>query len=125
MTVANVISPVTATNPTVEIRETLTEIIVTAQVPQIDPENLEIKVGSGSILLWGEQMERVHIEGYCDFSYPALQFHKIISLPHPIQTESIKVDFKATTLTMILAKADAIDERELSMVSGLAHPELV
>jgi HSP20 family molecular chaperone IbpA len=126
MTLAVAISPASITDRSVvDIHETVAEIAISARIPQIDPENLDIKVSKHSILLWGEQMERVKIEGYCDFSYPALQFHKIVPLAHAVVPESIQVDIQQTNLRITLAKDLTIDESEFSLASGVSRPEML
>lgn len=92
----------------IAIEETETEVIVTAQIPQIAAENVEIRVGLQALLLWGEQMERVKIDGYCDFSYPAVQFRKLIALPHPVQPEAATIEFQTDALILTLLKSVAI-----------------
>lgn len=88
----------------IAIEETETKLIVTAQLPKIAAENLEIRIAPQALLLWGEQMERVTIDGYCDFSYPAVQFRKLIALPHPIQPEAATIEFQANALILTLLK---------------------
>jgi HSP20 family molecular chaperone IbpA len=88
----------------VEIQETETQLIVTAPIPPIAAENLGIRIASKALLLWGEQMERVTIEGYCDFSYPAVEFRKLIALPRAVQPEPASVEFQANALVLTLLK---------------------
>ncbi|WAL61812.1 Hsp20/alpha crystallin family protein [Thermocoleostomius sinensis] len=88
----------------VEIQETETTLVVTAQIPAIAAENLGIRVAPNALLLWGEQMERVTIEGYCDFSYPAIEFRKLISLPHAVQPETASIRLQANALVLTFLK---------------------
>lgn len=92
---------------TIDVEETATKLTVITPIPKIAAENLEIRIAPQSLLLWGEQMERVKIDGYCDFSYPAIQFHKLINLPHAVRPETVTVEFQANTLILTLLKSFA------------------
>lgn len=99
--------PTATLQSNVAIGVTTTELIVTTPIPKIAAENLEIRTSSWSVMIWGEQMERVKIDGYCDFSYPAVQFHKLINLPYPVRPETITIEFQANALILRFLKSCA------------------
>jgi HSP20 family molecular chaperone IbpA len=106
MTVSSLTNATTTNNGSqTQIEETGTTLIVRVKIPSVTLENLDIKVGDFSLLLSGEKMERVIIEGYCNFSYPAVQFHKLITLSHPVRRNNFTVNLQGNVLTLTLLKA--------------------
>jgi HSP20 family protein len=93
-----------------QIEETETTLIVRVQIPSVAVEDFDIKVGDRSMLLSGEKMERVIIKGYCNFSYPAVQFHKLIVLSHQVHRNKVTVNLQENVLTLTLLKSTVMSD---------------
>jgi HSP20 family protein len=111
MTVSSLTNATTKKNGSqTQIKETETTLIVRVQIPPVEIEDIDIKVGERSVLLSGEKMERVIIEGYCNFSYPAVQFHKLIALSHRVLPDKVTVNLQGNVLTLILLKSTVVSD---------------
>lgn len=111
MTVSSLTNATTRNNGSqTQIEETETSLIVRVQIPPVALEDLDIKVGDLSLLLSGEKMERVIIKGYCDFGYPAVQFHKLIALSHPVRPDKVAVNLQGNALTLTLLKSRVLPD---------------
>jgi HSP20 family molecular chaperone IbpA len=111
MTVSSLTNATTRNNGSqTQIEETETTLIVRVTIPWVALKDLDIKIGDLSLLLSGENMERVFIEGYCDFSYPAVQFHKLIALSHPVCRDKFTVNLQGNKLTLILLKSTILPD---------------
>jgi HSP20 family molecular chaperone IbpA len=92
------------TRPEVSIQELDTVIIVKIALPNVTAENLEFQITPEALLVWAEQRERVKIDGYCDFSYPIVQFHKRITFPHLVQPDTAAAELQANALIVTVLK---------------------
>ena len=96
--------------PAVEIEETDKELILKAEIPGIDVKDLDIEVGEDRVTISGEHKEEKRTEDkdknyfHSEFHYG--QFERVIPLPMPIKTESIKSEFKGGILTLTLPKLE-------------------
>ncbi len=96
--------------PAVEIKETEKELVLKAEIPGIDVEDLEVEVGEDRVTISGEYEAETSTENkdthyfHSEFHYG--KFQRIIALPMPIKTDEIKSDFKKGVLTLTLPKVE-------------------
>jgi HSP20 family protein len=95
-----------ATAPAVEMTETSKSYKVTAELPGLDPEQLEVSFDDGVLRIAGEKrQEREENEtGYrlSERTYGA--FERLISLPSAADPEKIKAKFNNGVLTVTVGK---------------------
>ena len=96
--------------PAVEIRETDKELVLKAEIPGIDAQDLEVEVGEERVTISGEHQEEKSSEDQ-DKNYFHSEFHygkfqRVIPLPMAIKTDAIKSDFKHGVLTLTLPKLE-------------------
>jgi HSP20 family protein len=94
--------------PPVDIFETADNIVLKAELPGIDPNDVEIRVEDNTLYLKGERkFEReVKEENYhrVERSYGA--FARSFSLPNSIAAEKVVADYKDGLLTLTMPKRE-------------------
>lgn len=89
----------------IEILETDKVLVLKVWIPQAVAETLQIWVTPETLILSGEQTERVTIPGYCDFAYRPDYFQNLIPLPFPVHPEAVTADFQQDLLQLTLPKS--------------------
>lgn len=93
--------------PAIEIKETDSNLIVQAQVPGIEPKDLDIHVTKDAVSIAGEHQEqKVHYEKgiyRSEFNYG--HFQRIIPLPVCVEYKQVKAEIHNGLLTMSLPKS--------------------
>lgn len=101
-------------SPAVDVAENDKELIVRAELPGIDPKDLDVSVSGNQLVLRGEKKETSEIEekGFhqCETRYGS--FHRTVPLPEGVDTENIDAQYANGVLTLRLAKiAPAVAKR--------------
>lgn len=94
--------------PAVDIYETDQNLVMKAELPGIDPKDLEVRVEDGTLYLKGERKyeHEVKEENYHRVERSYGSFARTFSLPHTIDTEGIKADYKDGILTLTMPKRE-------------------
>ncbi len=106
--------------PAIDVSETDKEIIVRAEVPGVDPRDLDVSLGGNALRISGEKMSENEEEGE--------QFHRVersfgsfsvsLSLPCEVQENKIELEQKNGILLLKIPKAEpneiAHEQLELS-----------
>ncbi|HEY0305365.1 MAG TPA: Hsp20/alpha crystallin family protein [Longimicrobiales bacterium] len=102
-----VTAPTTFT-PTVEIRELDTAFIVTAELPGMKKEEVDIEYENGVLFIRGEKVESQHEEkrNLLVWERQYGTFQRSFMLPNTIDQEKIKAGFQDGVLTITLPKAE-------------------
>ena len=96
--------------PAVEIAENEGELVLKAEIPGIDAQDLEVEVGEDRVTISGEHKEEKRSEDKeknffrSEFHYG--KFQRIVPLPMPVKTDAIKSEFKHGILTLTLPKVE-------------------
>lgn len=94
--------------PAIELKETETDLIVKAEIPGIDAQDLDVQVSEDSVSIVGEHQEEKHAkeEGVLRSELHYGRFQRILPLPVLVKNEEVRADFKNGMLTLVLPKAD-------------------
>ena len=101
--------------PAVELEETEGELVLKAEMPGIEAQELEVEVGEEQVTISGEHQEEKRSEDknknyfHSEFHYG--KFERVIPLPMPIKTEGIKSEFKQGILTLTMAKVEDVGQK--------------
>jgi HSP20 family protein len=94
--------------PPVDIYETENDIVVKAELPGIEPKDVDVKVEDNTLYLKGERKfeKETKEDNYhrVERSYGA--FARSFSLPNSINTEKVKAEYKDGLLTLTLPKRE-------------------
>jgi HSP20 family protein len=93
--------------PAVDLSDTSEEIIVNAEIPGVEAENIEVKLEGNVLTIKGER-QREHEEKEENFhrierSYGI--FYRSLRLPSEVDAEKIKATYKKGILRIIIPKA--------------------
>ncbi len=101
--------------PKVDLRETEAELILSAELPGIDPENLEISLSESRLVLRGETRrgKEMKEEGYRLMERRYGTFQRAINLPSEIKPGEARADYSDGILEITMPKSD--DHRHRSV----------
>lgn len=104
-------------SPPVDIYETDHELVLKADVPDIDPKNVGIQLENGTLTLKGERKFENERSGKgfhrVERSYGT--FVRAFSLPETIDPEQVKADYKNGVLTITLPKKEIAKPRTINV----------
>lgn len=93
-------------SPAVDVGETDNEITVRAELPGIDPKDLDISVVGNKLIIRGEKKETTETDekGFhqCETRYGS--FHRSIPLPDGVDTENVDAQYANGVLTLRMPK---------------------
>ena len=93
-------------NPAINVAENERELRVTAELPGIDPNDIELSVSKGSLTITGEKKEESEDtgNGYHRMERSYGTFRRVLSLPDDVDTDKIDAQFKNGVLTLVVPK---------------------
>ena len=96
----------TAWSPAVDIVETDNEIVVTADVPGIDPKEVDIQVQNGTVTLKGERKfeSDVKEDNYRRVERVYGSFVRSFSLPLTVDSDKVEAEYRNGVLELRLPK---------------------
>ncbi len=104
--------------PPVDILETENELVLKADVPDVNFSDINIEIEDGTLPIRGERkFERVEGKnaGYHRIERSFGQFARYFSLPDTVDTEKVKADYKSGVLTVTLPKKEAAKPRTVKI----------
>lgn len=103
--------------PSLDVREYATEYVMTADVPGLTREELEIDVGPDRVILRGHhEEEREEQEG--DFvccERGGRRFERTVGIPGEIRTDAVTASLKDGVLRLHLPKAEVATTRRIEV----------
>ncbi len=105
-------------SPAVDISETENELILKADVPDVDAKNVTIQLENGTLTLKGERKFEEQKNGHKGYhrierSYGA--FVRAFSLPETVDGEKVKADYKSGVLTVTLPKKEVAKPKTINV----------
>lgn len=98
--------------PSIELSETEKEVRVTAELPGLDENDVDLSIENGVLSIHGEKKSEIEDKerGYSERSYGRFERH--VSLPPGIEEDKVSASFKKGVLTVVLPRsATAIESR--------------
>jgi HSP20 family protein len=94
--------------PAVDIFETENELVMKADLPDVDPNAVEIQLENGTLMLKGERKfeQQKNGKGYHRIERSYGSFVRAFGLPDTVDPEKVKADYKAGVLTITLPKKE-------------------
>ncbi len=105
-------------SPAVDIYETENELVLKADVPEIEPKSIGIQLENGTLTLKGERQFEQQKNGHKGFhrierSYGA--FVRAFSLPETVDGDKVKADYKNGVLTVTLPKKEVAKPKTINV----------
>lgn len=108
--------------PPVDVRETGDGIQVEAELPGIDPENVDVRVENGVLTISGEKKTEYE-EGTEGSNYHLVErrygrFERSFTLPRTVDAEKVEARFSNGVLSIALPKAETAKPRRIAVKSA-------
>ena len=102
------------TTPAVDLYEEKDDIVVKAELPGMEKDNIEVSLSGNRLTIKGEkkQEEEVKKEGYYRTERSYGSFLRTLELPTEVQTDKIKATFKNGILEIHLPKTEEAKKKE-------------
>jgi len=94
--------------PPVDIYETDNDIVLKAELPGVDPKDVEVRVEDNNLYLKGERRfeKEVKEQNYHRVERSYGSFARSFSLPSSISTDKVKAEYKDGMLTLTMPKRE-------------------
>jgi HSP20 family protein len=94
--------------PPVDIYETENDIVLKAELPGIDPKDVEVRVEDNTLYLKGERNyeKEVKEQNYHRVERSYGSFARSFSLPNSIDADQVKAEYKDGMLTLTMPKRE-------------------
>jgi HSP20 family protein len=104
-------------SPAVDIYETENELVLKADVPDIDPKNVGIQIENGTLTVKGERKfeEQKNGKGFHRIERSYGSFVRAFSLPETVEADKVKADYKNGVLTITLPKKEVAKPRTVNV----------
>ncbi|GAB4266748.1 MAG: Hsp20/alpha crystallin family protein [Deferrisomatales bacterium] len=103
--------------PSVDLKESENELVLTAEVPGLSKEELDVTIAEDSVTLRGERKEEKEREGesyhYREAAYGA--FERVIPLPVEVKAEKAQAKLRNGVLTLTLPKAEPSKRKQIKV----------
>ena len=113
-----------AITPPLDVHETADDIVVTASLPGMKAEDVEITMTGQSLTLRGEFRadEKVERDQYLYRERRFGTFHRSLQLPVRVQGENAQATFTDGVLTLRIPKAEEVKPRQIR-INAKGHDE--
>ncbi|HTZ98920.1 MAG TPA: Hsp20/alpha crystallin family protein [Candidatus Aquilonibacter sp.] len=110
-------SNLTSWAPAVDIYETENELVIKADLPDINEKDLDVRVENNMLTIRGERKfeQKVKEENYLRIERTYGTFSRSFSLPTTVSTESIQAEYKNGVLTVQLPKRAESKPRQVKV----------
>ena len=103
--------------PSLDLAETDNELVVKAELPGMDPKDIDISLSDGMLTIKGEKKqekeEKKSDYHFVERSYGA--FTRSIQLPKQVQREKINASYKNGLLRITLPKSEEAKKKEVKI----------
>ena len=105
--------------PAVDIEEQAERFVITADVPGVLPENIEITMDDGILTIKGERKEERDVEekGFHRVERVSGSFYRRFSLPDSADPERISAEGKNGVLEIVIPKGEKAKARRITVKS--------
>ncbi|HWY26948.1 MAG TPA: Hsp20/alpha crystallin family protein [Candidatus Angelobacter sp.] len=113
-------SNLTSWAPAVDIFETEHELVVKADLPDVDPKDLDIRVENNILTIRGERKfeKKVSEDKYLRVERAYGSFSRSFSLANTVNAEAIKADYQNGVLTLTVPKREEAKPKQIKVNVG-------
>ncbi len=110
-------SSLTAWAPSVDIYETEHELVVKADLPEVDPKDLDIRVENNILTIRGERKfeKKVSEENYLRVERAYGSFARSFTLANTVNSDAIKADYQNGVLTLSIPKREEAKPKQIKV----------
>jgi HSP20 family protein len=113
-------SSLTSWAPAVDIYETEHELVVKADLPDVDAKDLDIRVENNILTIRGDRKfeKKVAEENYLRVERAYGAFSRSFSLANTVNSEAIKADYQDGVLTLTIPKREEAKPKQIKVNVG-------
>lgn len=102
-------------SPSVDVFENENDLVLKADLPEVDPKEVSVEVENGTLTLKGSRKfeDTQNGRGYHRIERSYGSFVRAFSLPDTVDPEKVKADYKTGVLTITLAKKELAKPRTI------------
>src|SRR6202451_4422284 len=106
--------------PAVDIYETENELVVKADLPDVNPQNLDIRVENNILTIRGERKfeSKVNEDNYLRIERAYGSFSRSFSFANSVKSDAIKADYQNGVLTLSLPKREEAKPKQIKVTVG-------
>ena len=110
-------SAITTWAPAVDIYETPNELVVKADLPDVDEKDIDIRIENNLLTIHGERKfeKNVSEDNYLRVERTYGSFNRSFSLPNTVNADGIKAEYKNGVLTVNLPKREESKPRQVKV----------
>ena len=103
--------------PEVDIYETENELVVKADLPDVNPQDLDIRVENNILTIRGERKfdKKVNEDNYLRIERSYGSFSRSFSLANSVNSEAIKADYQNGVLTLSIPKREEAKPKQIKV----------
>ena len=103
--------------PSVDIYETDNALVLKADLPDVNPSEVQVQIEEGTLMIKGERkFEKVNGHGgYHRIERSYGEFARYFSLPDTVDTDQVKADYRNGVLSITLPKKEAAKPRTIQV----------
>ena len=103
--------------PSIDVSETKNELVIKAELPGLDPKDIDISMNNGYLTIKGEKK---HEKEEKDENYHLIErsygsFTRSVRLPREVQNDKITASFKNGVLRVTLPKSEEAKKKEIKI----------
>jgi HSP20 family protein len=113
-------SNLTTWAPAVDIHESEHELTVKADLPGVDPKDLDIRVENNILTIRGERKfeKKVNEDNYLRVERAYGSFSRSFSLANTVNSDAIKADYQNGVLTLVVPKREEAKPKQIRVTVG-------
>jgi HSP20 family protein len=106
--------------PAVDIYETEHELVAKADLPEVDPQDLDIRVENNILTIRGERKfeQKVSEDNYLRVERSYGSFARSFTLANTVNAEAIKADYQNGVLTLSIPKRPETQPKQIKVTVG-------
>jgi len=106
--------------PAVDIYETEHELVVKADLPDVDPKDLDIRVENNILTIRGDRKfeKKVNEDNYLRVERAYGAFSRSFSLANSVNAEAIQADYQNGVLTLSIPKREEAKPKQIKVNVG-------
>ena len=103
--------------PPVDIQETENELILKADVPDVELKDIDVRMENGTLTLSGEREFSAEKTsgGFHRVERGYGSFERVFTMPETVEAEAVKADYKNGVLTVTLPKKEIAKPRQIKV----------
>jgi HSP20 family protein len=112
-------SSLTAWAPAVDIYESEHELVVKADLPDVDPTDLDIRVENNILTIRGERKfeKKVNEESYLRVERAYGSFARSFTLANTVNSDAIKAEYQNGVLTLTIPKKEGAKPKQIKVAT--------